>query len=102
MSKRSKACEFHITVRKDMYERDGKKCIFCSSPQGVPNMHYIPRSAGGLGIKENGVTGCPLCHHEADNGKNTQWYKEFMKNYLEKLYPDFTDAQRIYDKWRVE
>ena len=69
MSKRSKACEFSAKTRNEMWERDHYQCIFCASTHNAKsNMHYIPRSAGGLGIKENGVTGCPFCHNEADNG----------------------------------
>lgn len=26
--------------------------------------------------------------------------KEKVRQYLERLYPDFTDEMRIYDKWR--
>ena len=36
--------------------------------EGEPNMHYISRAQGGLGIEENVVTGCQECHHEYDNG----------------------------------
>lgn len=101
MSKRSKACEIPKAVRKEVWLRDGQRCIVCGCLKASPNAHYIPRSRGGLGIKENVVSLCMFCHHELDNGKNIEWYVEFVTKYLEELYPDFTDAQRIYDKWRV-
>ena len=99
MSKRSKACEINQRVRAEVYMRD-KCCIVCGSSAGVPNAHFVPRSQSGLGIKENVVTLCILCHHEMDNGKNSLEIKEKVRQYLEKLYPNFTDEMRIYDKWR--
>jgi len=55
-----------------------------------------------LGIRENLVTLCILCHHEMDNGKNSLEIKARVKKYLDNLYPDFTDEMRTYDKWRKE
>ena len=101
MSKRSKACEINQRVRAEVYMRD-KCCIVCGSSAGVPNAHFVPRSQSGLGIKENVVTLCILCHHEMDNGKNSLEIKAKVKKYLNDLYPDFTDEMRIYDKWRRE
>ena len=101
MSKRSKACEINHRVRAEVYMRD-RCCIVCGSSSGVPNAHLVPRSKGGLGIKENAVTLCMLCHHEMDNGKNSLEIKARVKKYLDDLYPNFTDEMRIYDKWRRE
>ena len=101
MSKRSKACNIPKKVRIEVYQRD-KCCIICGSSNALPNSHLVPRSKGGLGIKENVVTLCILCHHEMDNGKNSLEIKEKVRQYLERLYPEFTDEMRRYDKWRRE
>ena len=101
MSNRTKATSIPKKVREEVYARD-KGCIICGSSAGVPNAHFVPRSQSGLGIKENVVTLCILCHHEMDNGKNSLEIKEKVKEYLDKNYPEFTDEMRIYDKWRKE
>lgn len=66
-SKRTKACEIPMSVKQIVYERDKGLCIICGKA-GVPNAHFIRRSAGGLGIEQNIVTLCPICHHNYDNG----------------------------------
>ena len=99
MNNRTKATSIPKKVREEVYKRD-KGCIICGSSSGVPNAHYVPRSQSGLGIKENVVTLCILCHHEMDNGKNSLEIKAKVKKYLNDLYPDFTDEMRAYDKWR--
>ena len=99
MSKRSKKCDIPKSVEIEVLVRD-KCCIVCGSPRGIANAHYIARSHGGLGIVENIVTLCPLCHHEMDNGKNSLEVKAIVKKYLAGLYPNFADEQRKYNKWR--
>ena len=99
MSKRSKATDIPKKVREEVYLRD-KRCIICGSIYNTTCAHYISRAQSGLGIKENLITLCILCHHEMDNGKNSLEIKEKVRQYLERLYPEFTDEMRIYDKWR--
>lgn len=54
---------------------------------------------GGLGIPENIVTLCPVCHFEEDHGKNTKVYEKFIENYLKSIYGAKCDkAKLIYKK----
>ena len=53
---------------------------------GIPNAHFIPRSAGGLGIEENIFTACQDCHREQDNGKLTKEYDKLAKKHLKHIY----------------
>jgi len=87
-------------VRLEVWERDNRHCIICSSPSMLTFAHFIGRGQGGLGIKENLVTLCMECHHQADNGKETRKYKDCMRNYLEELYPSFSDEERKHNKWK--
>ena len=108
MSKRSNACEFSAKERKIIYERD-KVCIFCSMGyepsvhQGfyLGVAHLVPRSNGGLGIKENGVLACQYHHEMMDNGNRgkREEMQGIVRDYLENFYPGFTDKERIYNKW---
>ena len=101
MNNRTKATSIPKKVREEVYARD-KGCIICGSTSNLTIAHFISRAQSGLGIKENVVTLCILCHHEMDNGKNSLEIKARVKKYLNDLYPDFTDEMRIYDKWRKE
>ena len=101
MSKRSKACDISPKVRAEVYERDNG-CIVCGSLWNKTVAHFISRAQSGMGIKENLVQLCMLCHHEMDNGKNSLEIKEIVKKYLDGLYPKFTDEKRKYNKWMEE
>jgi hypothetical protein len=98
LSKRSKACDIPPKVRLAVSERDGGLSIISGRP-GISNVHYIPRSAGGLGIEQNIVTLTVEEHHDYDNGGKRREYKAIIKAYLDKCYPGFPDEQRLYDRW---
>lgn len=99
-SKRTKACEIPQAVRDKVFERDNYRCIICGKP-GIPNAHYIRRSQGGLGIEQNVVTLCLICHNSYDNGFLREKIGKAIKEYLElKYYPNWNEQDLIYDKWR--
>lgn len=103
-SKRTKACDISDNVKREVWERDGGVCVICRIRPGSPNMHYVRRSDGGLGIKENVCCGCYICHNEYDNGYNKdinlrEHHGQIIKKYLNECYPDFKDEDRYYKKW---
>ena len=101
MSKRSKACDISMQVKKKVWERDHHHCIYCGSPYAMPNAHYIARSHGGLGIEENIVTLCQSCHHNFDNGKDKrvkQAIKDKIEAYLRAKYEDWDNYTLTYKK----
>lgn len=99
-SKRSKACEIPNEVRQRVLERDDYKCIICGK-SGFPNAHYIRRSQGGLGIEQNVVTLCRICHSAYDDGFCRDSFGKIIHDYLEaKYYPNWNEKDLIYDKWR--
>lgn len=98
-SKRSKACDISVKVKAQVWERDGCCCIICGSPHAMPNMHYIRRSQGGLGIPQNVVTGCLECHNAFDNGDKRKEYGELIKSYLQSQYPDWDEEKLRYEKY---
>lgn len=60
----------------------------------------LQEASGGLGIEENIVTLCPICHHEYDNGKERQQYKQKIKQYLQEYYgEDWNEEKLIYKKY---
>lgn len=96
-SARSKACGISPKVRQEVLERDDHRCIICGWHDCLQIAHLIPRSLGGLGIKENLVTMCVVCHNKSHN--EAPYLEEQMRAYLEFHYPDFTDKERRYSKW---
>lgn len=95
-SKRAKATDIPMSVKKKVWERDNHCCVVCGNNYNVmPNAHIVPRSKGGLGIETNVVTLCTLltdnkCHHKYDNGAKEE--KEridyIICNYMKSIYGD--------------
>lgn len=71
------------------------------SQQILSVMHYIPRSAGGLGIPQNGAIGCQFHHNMLDNGNQGKRKEmlELFKQYLQELYPEWNEDKLVYRKW---
>lgn len=99
MHKRTKALSIPPEVKQAVYERDEGSCVICGRA-GSPNAHFIARSQGGLGIEENIVTLCPDCHRDYDNSEKRSFYRELIREHLDEFYPDITDEDRVYKKWR--
>lgn len=113
MQKQTKAKEFSQAVKQRIWDRDGGRCIFCRMkyrPTDENNyqlvvrdiMHYIPRSAGGLGIEENGAVGCRYHHHMLDNGNEgvREEMLEKFADYLRGTYGPYWDQKKKkYSKW---
>lgn len=111
-SSQAKAREFSARDRQKIEERD-EWCIFCKMGYHMEDvkgygaqlksiMHYIPRSANGLGIPENGALGCQ-CHHEMlDNGSSGRRdeMRELFREYLMQQYPDWNEEDIVFSKWK--
>ena len=111
-SKQCKSREFSQSARKIIAERDNDTCIFCQMGYHMEKathlglqlrsvMHYIPRSANGLGIPENGALGCQYHHEMLDNG-NEGRREEMLgmfKEYLMNEYEDWNEDDLKYSKW---
>lgn len=103
--KRKDLTDIPTKVKTIVWERDSHKCIFCGKvvPRFYANAHFIPRSAGGLGIPENIFTACDNCHRKQDNGLNTKLYDSVAENYLRSIYgASWNKEKLIYNKWRKE
>lgn len=101
MHKRTKALDITPKVKQRVWERDNYQCIVCGSPYAMPNAHYIARSHSGLGIEQNIVTLCQVCHHNYDNTADRGIYKDRIRNYLMEQYPEWDEDDLIYRKWSM-
>ena len=100
--KQTKKTEIPKKVKMTVWNRDQHKCIFCGKlvTWNFANAHFIPRSAGGLGIEENIFTACEDCHREQDNGMNTKLYTDKAEKHLRSCYgSNWTMGKLIYKKY---
>ena len=97
-SKRTKAVDITLKVKKIVWARDNECCCICGSPYAMPSCHYLSRYNGGLGIEQNIITLCQNCHRAYDQSTKHNEYKEFIKNYLQSKYADWNEADLVYKK----
>lgn len=116
-SKRSKATDLSNKVKQEVFERDKRQCIYCYGCRDeyeekiingrkkmarafyspLPNAHFISRQKGGLGIPENVITLCMLCHHDFDNGDKKD-IGNVIENYLKNYYGDEWNKEKLVYK----
>lgn len=98
-SKRAKALSLDTKTKLLVYERDNGECVWCGR-LGLPEAHFIPRSKGGLGIPENVLTLCRVCHDRYDNGerRDRDLMRDRFREYLQSHYPDWDETKLYYKK----
>ena len=95
-TKRSKATDISMSVKRRVWERDNHCCVVCGNNYNVmPNAHILSRSKGGLGIETNIVTMCTnltknKCHDKYDNGTKEEKNRIFkiIENHMKSIYGD--------------
>ena len=97
-SKRTRALAISQAVKARVYERDHGRCIWCDSPNGVPNAHFIPRSLSGLGCEANILTLCPECHRRFDQTGERGYMAVYFERYLKQCYPGWSREALTYHK----
>lgn len=96
--RQTKATDISPAVKKAVWERDCECCIICGSIYAAPEAHYIPRSAGGLGVEQNIVTLCRGCHDLFHQG--VEWVKLAVHDYLKAHYPGWDEKELYYKKFK--
>ncbi|MDF2608959.1 MAG: hypothetical protein K0R92_433 [Lachnospiraceae bacterium] len=111
MNKRTKALQFDKKTIMKILARD-EGCIFCKMNYHMDPkvtlaymihdpMHIVNKSQGGLGIEQNGVDGCRYHHSLLDNGNQglRDEMIQILKDYLIRIYSDWTEESVTYNKW---
>ena len=102
-------------VKQSVWVRDNGQCLLChgyrleyTKGQAIynplPNAHLIARSHLGLGIEENIVTLCQLCHYDLDFNKSREERKKLMsilEDYMRSKYNNWDNINRVYRKCEV-
>lgn len=98
--KLTKATSISMKVKKEVWERDNHKCIYCGKPVTVEyaNSHFIKRSQLGKGIPQNIVSACSLCHDKYDFGINVQAMANYTREYLKSKYENWNEEDLKYKK----
>ena len=99
-SKRAKATQIPRKVKEAVYERDNGLCVVCGR-SGLPEAHFIPRSAGGLGIEQNIVCLCREHHDLFDfgDGEVVAAIADVIRAHLRECYPDWNEDDLHYQKY---
>ena len=109
MRKDTKARDFDKNAKIAISKRDSFDgwpcCVYCGAAAPTQtawsNAHYIPRSQGGLGIPQNGLTLCPICHRNYDQTTRRRSMKAFFRDYLMRCYEDWNEEDLIYRKGSI-
>ena len=99
--KLTKHTEIPLKVKKEVWERDNHKCIFCGKevPLFNANSHYIKRSHNGLGIPKNIMTNCDECHNKFDDSVLRKSMLIQARKHFKSKYKDWNEDDLIYKKW---
>jgi hypothetical protein len=103
MRKDTKERNFTRAAKIAISERDSIEgwpcCVYCGAAAPEPlawsNAHYIARSQGGLGLPENGLTLCPICHRRYDQTTARMRMRDFFRAYLKEKYEDWNEDKLI-------
>ena len=106
MRKDTKARDFDRYTKLAISERDSIEgwpcCVYCGSAApgqlAWSNAHFIARSQGGLGVEENGLTLCPMCHILYDHSLARKRMREFFREYLKSKYEYWNEDELVYRK----
>ena len=99
--KLTKYTEIPLKIKKEVWERDNHKCIFCGKevPLFNANSHYIKRSQLGLGITKNIMTNCDECHENFDDSILRKNMIPKAQKYFNSKYKDWNEEELVYKKW---
>lgn len=108
MRKDTKAQDFDKHTKAAISKRDSIDgwpcCVYCGlaapAPLAWSNAHFIARSQGGLGIPENGLTLCPVCHGRYDHTIEREYMRDYLRGYLKEHYENWSEDALTYRKER--
>ncbi len=106
MRKDTKARDFDRKAKLAISERDSIDgwpcCVNCGAAAPAPlawsNAHFVSRAQGGLGIPENGLTLCPMCHRRYDQTTDRSVLREYFRVYLQSKYAGWDESKLYYRK----
>lgn len=103
---KKKPTDIPYDVKLSVAIRDNGMCVNCKNRKGIgqPNAHFIARQFGGLGIEENILELCDICHKEFDNssGKKKIELEKKYEKYLKSKYPYWNKEMLVLRNYKVK
>jgi HNH endonuclease len=98
---------FDDSLKKDVKDRDGWRCVVCESDTDLHVHHKIPRRLGGINHQHNLVTLCASCHKAIETADVQRAYKKCLINYRKNrasadLKRDYSSQNKALLKQEVE
>ena len=101
-----KPTDIPYDVKMTVAIRDNGLCINCKNKKGIgkPNAHFIARQFGGLGIEENILELCDVCHKEFDNstGNKKLELEHKYEKYLKSKYPYWNREMLVLRSYKIK
>ncbi|MGG3264457.1 HNH endonuclease [Bacillus paranthracis] len=72
---------FKESLKIEVKDRDGWKCVICECETDLHVHHKIPRKLGGIHHKDNLVTLCASCHKAVETADVKEAFKTCFANY---------------------
>ena len=82
-------------LNAEIHYRDSDSCVSCGAwVHPGEKFHHEPCGCYKEDRLECGVTACGSCHHERHFGKDPNFYKDKIMDYLSRLYPEYWGLER--------
>ena len=76
---------FKESLKIEVKDRDGWKCVICECETDLHVHHKIPRRLGGIHHKDNLVTLCASCHKAVEAANVKEAFKTCLANYKNEI-----------------
>ncbi|MGN4644014.1 HNH endonuclease [Bacillus cereus group sp. MYBK48-1] len=89
---------FKESLKIEVKDRDGWKCVICECETDLHVHHKIPRRLGGIHHKDNLVTLCASCHKAVEAANVKEAFKTCLANYKKMKFSGRKRQEHSRDK----
>lgn len=89
---------FNESLKIEVKDRDGWKCVICECETDLHVHHKIPRKLGGIHHKDNLVTLCASCHKAVETANVKEAFKACFANYKKSKFRGRKREEISHDK----
>ncbi|WP_242302192.1 HNH endonuclease [Bacillus cereus group sp. BfR-BA-01423] len=89
---------FNESLKIEVKDRDGWKCVICECETDLHVHHKIPRKLGGIHHKDNLVTLCASCHKAVETANVKEAFKTCFANYKKSKFRGRKREEISHDK----
>lgn len=89
---------FNDSLKNEVKDRDGWKCVVCESETDLHVHHKIPREKGGIHHPDNLITLCSSCHGVIETADIKHAFQRCLANYKKNKYKQLRPQNIGIDK----